>query len=169
LTIGPDIHDIGFIDTTQRVDGKIPIPYLLHIYYDFDQASIRDDAVPELEKLYDLLVENDQYIIEIGSHTDARGSNHYNHRLSQQRADSVVKWLSHKGIDRSRLVARGYGETVPTNNCINMVRCTEREHQFNRRTEFKVIGCRNCIDKDKALLSKANPDVRVDECKNCPF
>jgi outer membrane protein OmpA-like peptidoglycan-associated protein len=145
------------------------IPYLLHIYYDFDQAFIRDDAVPEMEKLQKLLVENDQYIIEVGSHTDARGSNHYNQRLSQRRAESVVRWLVDRGIDRTRLLARGYGETVNVNNCINNVPCSEREHQMNRRTEFKVIGCRNCIDPSKTAISKANPNVRVDECKNCPF
>jgi outer membrane protein OmpA-like peptidoglycan-associated protein len=145
------------------------IPYLLHIYYDFDQAYIRDDAKEELGKLQKLLEENPQYIIEIGSHTDARGSNHYNQRLSQRRAESVVRWLSDKGISRSRLVARGYGETVNVNDCVNNVPCSEREHQMNRRTEFKVIGCTNCIDPSKTLLSKENKNVRVDECKSCPF
>lgn len=142
--------------------------YLLHIYYDFDQAFIREDAVAELEKLHNLMVENPQYIIEIGSHTDARGSGHYNQRLSQRRAESVVRWLSDKGINRSRLVARGYGETVNVNDCVNNVPCTEREHQMNRRTEFKVIGCTDCVEKAK-IVSKENKNVRVDECKNCPF
>ncbi|MBI5917204.1 MAG: PD40 domain-containing protein [Bacteroidetes bacterium] len=162
--------------------GKEPIPgptppdpktgaiaYLLHIYYDFDQAFIRDDAVAELEKLQKLMVENPQYIIEIGSHTDARGSNHYNQRLSQRRAESVVRWLSDKGINRSRLMARGYGETVNVNDCVNNVPCSEREHQMNRRTEFKVIGCTDCVAADKRLLSQENKNVRVDECKSCPF
>ena len=145
------------------------IPYLLHIYYDFDQAYIRDDAMAELTKLHKLLEENPQYIIEIGSHTDARGSNHYNQRLSQRRAESVVRWLGDKGINRSRLVARGYGETVNVNDCVNNIPCSEREHQMNRRTEFKVIGCTNCIDPSKTMLSKENKNVRVDECKSCPF
>ena len=52
----------------------------------------------------------------------------------------MVRWLSDKGINRSRLVARGYGEVVNVNDCVNNVPCTEREHQMNRRTEFKVIG-----------------------------
>ncbi len=146
----------------------VQIPYLLHIYYDFDQASVRDDAIPELGKLLNLLQENTQYIIEIGSHTDARGSYHYNTRLSQRRADSVVRWLVDRGVDRSRLVARGYGEKVNVNDCVNNVPCSEGQHQMNRRTEFKVIGCRDC-DKTNEVISKANPNVRVDHCNDCPF
>jgi outer membrane protein OmpA-like peptidoglycan-associated protein len=166
---GPDDKFVqGFVDTTNQAP-KTPIPYLLHIYYDFDQAFIRNDAVPELEKLKKLMEENPQYIIEIGSHTDARGSDHYNQRLSQRRAEAVVRWLSDRGISRSRLVARGYGEQINVNDCVNNVPCTEREHQMNRRTEFKVIGCTDCLDKTGEIVSKQNPNVRVDECKNCPF
>jgi len=141
----------------------------LHIYYDFDKSYIRRDAEPELEKLYTLLTENTQYIVEIGSHTDARGSNLYNNRLSQRRAESVVRWLADRGIDRNRLVARGYGETKNVNDCTNNVPCSERQHQMNRRTEFKVIGCMDCIDPAKTAISKENPNVQVDECKSCPF
>ncbi|MEO1258361.1 MAG: OmpA family protein [Bacteroidota bacterium] len=148
--------------------GVVAIPYLLHIYYDFDRAYIREDALPELEKLQKLLEENTQYIIEIGSHTDARGSYHYNNRLSQRRADSVVKWLVEKGIERDRLVARGYGEKVNVNDCVNNVPCSEGQHQMNRRTEFKVIGCRDC-DKAAEVISKANPNAKVDRCNSCPF
>ncbi len=154
---------------TTPTSGDPNIRYLLHVYYDFDQSYIRADAKSELEKLYTLLTENPQYIIEIGSHTDSRGSDHYNQRLSQRRAEAVVRWLTDKGVDRSRLVARGYGETANVNNCVNYVPCTEREHQMNRRTEFKVIGCTNCLDPSKTLLSKENPNVKVDPCKNCPF
>ncbi len=148
---------------------KPEITYLLHVYYDFDQSYIREDAIPELKKLQNLLVENPQYIIEIGSHTDARGSNHYNKRLSQRRAESIVRWLSDNGIDKSRLVARGYGESLNVNDCTNNVPCSEKQHQMNRRTEFKVIGCKDCIDPAKTAISKENPNVKVNECKGCPF
>ncbi len=161
--------DRGVITQVPPDGENVPIPYLLHIYYDFDQAFIRDDAEAELQKLYTTLVEDPQYIIEVGSHTDARGSNHYNQRLSQRRAESVIRWLADKGIDAGRLVARGYGEAANVNDCSNDVPCNEKQHQMNRRTEFKVIGCRDCIDKKNAFLSKENPNVRVDECKTCPF
>jgi outer membrane protein OmpA-like peptidoglycan-associated protein len=158
-----------FDDSPKQPTSDNPeFAYLLHIYYDFDQAFIRHDAIPELEKLKKLMVENPQYIIEIGSHTDARGSGHYNQRLSQRRAEAVVRWLADKGVSRSRLVARGYGEQVNVNDCVNNVPCTEREHQMNRRTEFKVIGCTDCVDNAK-IVSQQNPNVRVDECKSCPF
>lgn len=148
----------------------IIVPYLLHIYYDFNQAYLRDDAIPELEKLEKIINENEDYIIEIGSHTDARGSNHYNMRLSQRRAESVVKWLVNRGISRDRLVSRGYGETVSVNDCVNNVPCAEGEHQLNRRTEFKVIGCITCIPPDKKDISKERKEVPVQKgCVSCPF
>lgn len=146
-----------------------PVPYLLHIYYDFDDYHLRDDAIPELEKLLKMLQENPDYIVEVASHTDARGSKRYNLKLSQKRANEVVKWLVAHGVDRDRLVPRGYGETRPVNDCADYVPCNERDHQLNRRTEFRVIGCRSCVDPAKAILSKPNEQVRVDECKHCPF
>ncbi|MEY3368335.1 MAG: hypothetical protein RI973_1490 [Bacteroidota bacterium] len=159
-----------FVEGPVKPTAEDPvIPYLLHVYYDFDQATIRPDAVSELKKLQKLLQENPQYIIEIGSHTDARGSSHYNQRLSQRRAESVVRWLTERGIESSRLIAKGYGETVNVNNCIDYVPCTEREHQMNRRTEFKVVGCTNCVKPENAFLSKENKNVKVNACKSCPF
>lgn len=154
-------------DTGER---SVSIPYLLHIYYDFDQSYIRDDAISELEKLQGTLTENPDIIVEIGSHTDARGTNRYNIRLSQRRAESVVRWLVEKGIARDRLVPRGYGESVNVNNCSNNVPCSEREHQMNRRTEFKVIGCISCIDPAKALISEKPEAVKLGKgCTDCPF
>ena len=143
--------------------------YLLHVYYDFDQAFLRDESNPELDKLKKLMADNTNYIVEIASHTDARGSNSYNNRLSQRRAESVVRWLTKNGIERDRLVPRGYGESMATNQCINLIPCTEKEHQMNRRTEFRVIGCKGCVTDSKKELSKPNENVKVDKCHGCPF
>ena len=74
------------------------------------------------------------------SHTDSRGNDDYNMSLSQQRANSVVNYLVGKGISRSRLVAKGYGETRLVNRCANGVECSEADHKKNRRTEFRIIG-----------------------------
>ena len=101
--------------------------------------------------------------------SDARGSNSYNNRLSQRRAESVVKWLADKGIERDRLVPRGYGESMSANRCKGTVKCEEEEHQMNRRTEFRVLGCKDCVDKTKVKLSKPNPNAKVDRCQGCPF
>jgi len=144
--------------------------YLVHIYYDFDRSYIRDDAEPELQKLLKVLTDNSQYVVEIGSHTDTRGKDGYNKKLSQRRAESVVKWLVKNGIDRDRLVPRGYGESRNVNDCDNNVPCSEREHQLNRRTEFRVIGCRDCVDAETAKISVKPDDVKVGiTCKTCPF
>ena len=72
------------------------------------------------------------------------------------------------------MVAKGYGEALKVNNCANFVPCSEREHQLNRRTEFKVIGCITCEDP-AAEKAKFRPkaqeasNIKVDECENCPF
>ena len=149
--------------------GDSSVAYLLHIYYDFDQAFIREESTPELNKLLKKMQDNPTFIVEIASHTDARGSNSYNNRLSQRRAESVVRWLIEKGVDRDRLVARGYGESMSTNKCVNQVPCSEKEHQMNRRTEFRVLGCKDCVDASKAKLSRPNENAKVDKCKGCPF
>lgn len=111
---------------------------LENIYYDFDKWDIRKDAAIELNKLVKLLKDNPTIEIEMGSHTDARGTDKYNMVLSDKRALSAVRYLISKGISPSRLTWKGYGETVPLNKCVNGVKCTEEEHQLNRRTEFKV-------------------------------
>ncbi len=111
-----------------------------NIYYDYDKWNIRPDAAIELDKIVDILVENPSIIIELGSHTDSRGSDYYNQTLSQKRAESAVQYIIDNGIAKSRITAKGYGETVLVNKCSNGVKCTDEEHQMNRRTEFKVTG-----------------------------
>ncbi len=113
---------------------------LENIYYDLDKSDIRDDARPTLNKLAQLLKENPQIKIELGSHTDSRGSDSYNMRLSQARAESAVNYLVSQGISSQRLAARGYGESQLVNKCQNGVTCSEEEHQQNRRTTFKVVA-----------------------------
>lgn len=110
-----------------------------NIYYDYDKHDIRDDAARELDRLVKILVENPTMRIELSSHTDARGSDPYNLRLSQRRAQAAVDYLISKGISSSRLIAKGYGETKLLNHCKNDVECSDVEHQLNRRTEFTIL------------------------------
>lgn len=112
---------------------------LENIYYDFDKWNIRKDAEPSLNQLVTILKEN-PITVELGSHTDCRGTNEYNNRLSQRRAESAVQYIVSAGIDPSRITAHGYGKTQLINKCRDGVPCTEAEHQENRRTEFKVIS-----------------------------
>ena len=88
-----------------------------------------------------ILKENSDIKVEIGSHTDSRGDDLYNQRLSQQRAQSVVDYLINNGVERERLVAKGYGETKPIAPNKNRNGSDNPEgRQMNRRTEFKIIG-----------------------------
>ncbi|SMC74761.1 OmpA family protein [Pedobacter nyackensis] len=112
---------------------------LKNIHYDFDQSYIRPDAGRILDNLLNVMFQNPTLRIELSSHTDSRGKDAYNMRLSQQRAEAAVNYLVSKGVDRSRMIARGYGETRLLNRCANGVQCDEDEHQANRRTEIKVL------------------------------
>ena len=109
-----------------------------NIYYDFDQAEIRPDAAKELDKLVKIMQQNPTIWIELGSHTDSRGDDKYNLKLSQKRAEAVVQYLINHGIESSRLTAVGYGAKRLLNECAKGVYCTEEQHQLNRRTEFKI-------------------------------
>ena len=134
------------------------------IEYDFNSASLRPKSKEILDKLQEFLELNNNLIVEINSHTDSRGSDSYNEKLSKRRAKSCVDYLISKGISKSRLKARGYGEKQPNflknaskkpvlNSSGQRIILTEayiksqateavREeyHQKNRRTSFKVVG-----------------------------
>lgn len=108
------------------------------IYYDFDKWDIRPDARPTLDRLARLLQLNPDIRIMLASHTDCRGTDRYNQELSQKRAQAAVDYLISKGIAPDRLIAKGFGESQPKVNCI-CSRCTEEEHQLNRRTTFTIL------------------------------
>lgn len=110
------------------------------LFYDLNKYNIRPDAAIVLDKLAKILTDNPSVRIEIGSHTDSRATAEYNLKLSQNRSESVVAYLISKGIDKSRLVAKGYGESQLVNKCADGVPCTEEEHQANRRTVIEILN-----------------------------
>jgi outer membrane protein OmpA-like peptidoglycan-associated protein len=121
------------IGIKQTPKGSIVIS---NIYYETAKADLRQESQESLNKeLVDLLKDNPKLIIEISSHTDDVGTNDYNQKLSQARAESVVNYLIGHGIDKSRLIAKGYGEGKPI-----APNTTPEGRQKNRRTEFKIIG-----------------------------
>jgi len=141
IQVGEPLADTTFVVDLylQPVHTK-GISFVLNdIYYDFDKADIRPDAAKILDKLVTVMNDNPTLRIELSSHTDSRGSDDYNMKLSERRAKSAVDYLISKGIDSSRMVAKGYGETRLVNKCANGVECTEEEHQQNRRTEIEVL------------------------------
>jgi outer membrane protein OmpA-like peptidoglycan-associated protein len=126
--------DLTKIDTTQNIVFQ-------NIYYEYNSSQLTADAVKELDKVTSLLQNNGQLVVELGSHTDSRGSAESNLRLSQARAEAAVNYIFGAGtVDRTRLKAKGYGETRLTNRCEDGTICSEAEHVRNRRTELKIIG-----------------------------
>ncbi len=108
---------------------------LKNIFFDFDKATIKPESAAELNRLVKLLKENPGIKIELGSHTDNLGSDEYNQKLSESRSRTVVDYVASKGIDKGRLVAKGYGETQPLES-----NDTEQGRTTNRRTEFKILS-----------------------------
>jgi outer membrane protein OmpA-like peptidoglycan-associated protein len=108
---------------------------LNNIFYDFDKSTLRQESISELDRMVLLMTQNPSIKIELSSHTDNVGSDEYNVTLSQARAQSVVDYLIAKGISKERLVAKGYGKSMPiaTND-------TDEGRQQNRRTEFKILS-----------------------------
>jgi len=117
---------------------------LENIFFDFNKSDLLPESQVELDKLYEFLVKNPKIRIEISGHTDSRGDAALNQKLSLDRANAVVNYLVAKGIDKNRLVAKGYGATrpvVPQAEIDQMKTDAEKEaaHQRNRRTEYKII------------------------------
>jgi len=110
-----------------------------NIYYDVGKWNIRTDAAKELDRLVSLMEDNPTIEIELSSHTDSRGGDASNLNLSVKRARSAADYIVSRGIEASRIIAQGYGETKLINDCANGINCTNEEHQENRRTEFKVL------------------------------
>jgi outer membrane protein OmpA-like peptidoglycan-associated protein len=175
-----DCYPFAFDSLNKQNDLSIPRDLLLeklevnrayrldNIYYDFDKWNIRNDAQPALDYLVNIMREN-PVTIELGSHTDCRGSVEYNKELSQKRAESAVRYIANRGIGFNRIVAKGYGKSQLLNkcNCEAGVTCTKAEHQLNRRTEFKILSWAE--EKPDAFLNPDNfKDGDILEVKNLP-
>ncbi len=131
----------GGVTVWEEVDCKLTTLNILPIYYELGSARLTSASKRVIDnKLLALLNAKPNIRIELNSHTDSRGEASSNQALSQARANSVVSYLTAKGVNKSRLVARGFGETKLKNKCADGVSCSEAEHQKNRRTEFRVIG-----------------------------
>ena len=123
----PKVVEVAKVVETQTI-------ILNNIFYDFDKATLRPESDPELEKVYAFLSQYPELKVELSGHTDARGSDKYNEKLSRKRAQAVVDFMTNKGISKNRIVAKGYGESKPIES-----NDTDEGRQVNRRTELKVI------------------------------
>ncbi len=140
---------------------------LKNIYYDYDKSFIRPDAALELDKVLAVLKDNPGITVELGSHTDSRGRDAYNMSLSEARAASAVAYLVQNGISAERLTSRGYGESQLVNSCTNGSKCSEEEHQQNRRTALKITGIAKEDPLDKKTLKRIKEDeYNLEEIQN---
>ena len=109
------------------------------IFYDYNSSSLKEDAIADLNTIYDAMTVRPEMKIQLSAHTDARGNALYNKQLSEQRAKAAKKYLVDKGIAASRIITIGFGESRIRNHCKDGVTCTEDEHLFNRRTEVLIL------------------------------
>lgn len=135
-----------------------------NIYYDYDKSDIRPDAAEELDKLVVFLRDNPAINVELGAHTDSRGSDSYNMALSGRRAASAVEYIITQGkVSDSKIESKGYGEEVLVNHCSNGVTCSAEEHQENRRTEITITGYDNSDPLNGASLKQLIEDPNIYE------
>jgi len=139
--ITPKAGSVSIVDTLFMKKLKIGEVYKIdNIYYDYNKANVREDAKPSLDRLLSILNQYPNMKIQVNSHTDCRGADKYNMKLSDARAHSVITYLQQRGISAERLKFKGYGESSPVYKCPKCEQCTETEHQENRRTEFMIIA-----------------------------
>ncbi len=154
----PKTYEKKFVLTYKPVEPEVEIitinePIRLNnIYFDYNDDKILKDAEQDLMKIYGLMIDYPDMVIELSSHTDARGSDAYNLKLSQRRAESTKRFLVNKGIEAKRIQAVGYGETQILNQCLNDITCSEEDHQYNRRSEFKIIQGPEIIQIKKEVV-----------------
>ncbi len=134
-----DLTDVKEYKEIERdlylVPIEVGVPVRLNnVFFDFDKSTLRKESFPELDRVVTLMKENPKLKVEIAGHTDWKGTDEYNQKLSQQRTNSVVKYLVDKGIANARLVPKGYGEKQPI-----ATNATDEGRQKNRRVEFVVL------------------------------
>lgn len=110
-----------------------------NILFEFNKANLQEQSKQTLDKVVLAMLSNEKFNIELSAHSDSKGSDTYNLKLSEQRANSAKNYILSKGVSAARIKAIGYGESKLINNCGNNVICSDDEHAVNRRLEFKLI------------------------------
>lgn len=111
-----------------------------NLNFEFGKAEIKKDSLPYLDKLADTLLKAKNWTIEIQGHTDDKGSDDYNLKLSQNRADAVKKYLISKGVSADTITSKGFGESVPL-----VANDIDANREKNRRVEFKITKPNNQV------------------------
>ncbi|MGM0636085.1 MAG: OmpA family protein [Bacteroidota bacterium] len=154
--------DLGIAQVKQGDDLRDALQ-LDPIYFDLNKSEIRKDAEVELQKVVAVLKQYPNMKIDVRSHTDSRAADQYNKILSNKRAKATVDYIVSKGIDRSRVTGKGYGETQLVNHCKNGVDCSEEEHELNRRSEFIILNENETPEKLRKQIAERQKEI---EAKN---
>lgn len=141
------IHESLDLSMDAEVKDLADLVEINPIKFDLNKYNIRPDAATELDKIVAVMNKYPNMIVELGSHTDCRGSMKYNERLSDNRAKSSAEYIKSKIPNASNISGKGYGENRILNGCTcegaKRSTCTEAQHSENRRTEFKVLSTGN--------------------------
>ena len=124
--------------TIAEEQGKLQIK-IDPIYFDINKWNIRKDAALVLDNVVSIMKKYPEMKIEVGAHTDYRGKDSYNLKLSDKRAKSVKDYLVSQGVSEENISTKGYGETQPVNNCTKPGICSEADVSLNRRCEFVIV------------------------------
>ncbi|WP_026839659.1 OmpA family protein [Gillisia sp. JM1] len=135
----PPVVEIDERETNTET-GRQQLKDVGNIYFDFDKATIKKESEVTLDKVVSIMTKYPTLNIEVGSHADARGTDSYNMALSERRAASTLEYLVSHGIERDRLTSKGYGESMPLNDCTKPTGCTNAQYAKNRRSEFTIMN-----------------------------
>lgn len=150
-----NVHEALDLGLDPEVKDLSEMVQINPINFDYNKYNIRADAAVELDKIVSIMNKYPEMIVELGAHTDCRGSDSYNERLSDKRAKASAKYIAERITKPERIYGKGYGENKLLEDCGgNCKACTDEQHAKNRRTEFKVISTGN----DKVKVNNTSTD-----------
>lgn len=151
------------VTVTIYMDSIVHSFSVSNIYYDFDKATLRPESVASLDSVVNFMKDNPSLSVEIYSFTDSKGTNKYNADLSRRRAESVLNYLEKNGIDRNRMIAKGFGDKMPVAPNKIGKKDNPEGRQMNRRTEFRIV---TDVPTRRILYNSAKPGTMDEQQKN---
>jgi len=130
-----DDFELKFTNSKNKAEKEFVLTE--NLFYPLGKSKITKSSKLILDKMKQVLMDNPEFHLDVISHTDSQGEEKANLKLSLKRSQAVVDYFKSKGISKSKLSAEGKGETQIRNRCVNNVDCSDIEHEYNRRTEFK--------------------------------
>ncbi len=153
-----------YVPTEGSVVKKVSKKYIKFdpIYYAYDNWSLSSEELIKLGEVVQVLNENKELVVEIQVHTDSKNTEKHNQLLSDKRARSIASYMASRQVSPDQVYVKGYGEQILANRCKSFTKCSEQEHQANRRIEFMVIAGNpypdnTIITKDSAEYINTNP------------